>query len=272
MNIKRILAAALSLAIMNCVMGTTANAENLSPIIEEDQEEMQNNSTETKEEGTFKDGATYNYDYSLMRIHGGSITPEEFYVLAVRLRPKFLWITSSDISGTEDEVNEFLQYITSGYSGIEAILVIYKDSSPIIDKYNRMIDTLTAEAKENGDDITATDMRFRHKMFFFDKSTSLLTGPDGVICENCGYIDFLQMKDYPNNKEPIAAPKYVEPVIPGDANLDGKLTVRDCSYKVNCLSVNKAYLLPDTADFNMDGLKDVRDAAGIAHELSKIVL
>lgn len=55
----------------------------------------------------------------------------------------------------------------------------------------------------------------------------------------------------------------------GDANLDGKVNVRDAAYMAAIISVNKASMLPKTADFNGDGKKNVRDAAAIANSLAK---
>ena len=59
-----------------------------------------------------------------------------------------------------------------------------------------------------------------------------------------------------------------KPVI-GDANFDGKITVRDCAYIASCLARNKADVLPDSADFNEDGKVNVRDAAAIAKFLAE---
>ena len=54
----------------------------------------------------------------------------------------------------------------------------------------------------------------------------------------------------------------------GDANFDGKVTVRDCAYIAGCLSRGKVNMLPDCADYNGDGIKNVRDAAAISKYLA----
>lgn len=56
---------------------------------------------------------------------------------------------------------------------------------------------------------------------------------------------------------------------PGDANLDGKVNVRDAAYIAGILSVGKGAQLPKSADFNGDGKVNVRDAAAIASHLAK---
>ncbi|MGN0613045.1 MAG: dockerin type I domain-containing protein [Porcipelethomonas sp.] len=50
----------------------------------------------------------------------------------------------------------------------------------------------------------------------------------------------------------------------GDANLDGKADVRDCSYIARQLSIGEQSALPDSADYNGDGVKNIRDAAELA--------
>ncbi len=54
----------------------------------------------------------------------------------------------------------------------------------------------------------------------------------------------------------------------GDANLDGKVNVRDAAYMAAILSVGKGSQLPSTADYNGDGKINVRDAAAIAKSLA----
>ena len=54
----------------------------------------------------------------------------------------------------------------------------------------------------------------------------------------------------------------------GDANLDGKVDVRDCAYIARMLAKGQGDKLPDNADFNDDGEKNVRDAAAIARYLA----
>lgn len=56
--------------------------------------------------------------------------------------------------------------------------------------------------------------------------------------------------------------------ISGDANHDGTVNVRDCSYIAKILAENKADTLHDCADFNDDGKINVRDASAIASALA----
>lgn len=60
-----------------------------------------------------------------------------------------------------------------------------------------------------------------------------------------------------------------EPAVKGDANEDGRLTVRDCALIANKLSKGKVSELPSHTDFNSDGKINVRDAAAIAKSLAK---
>jgi len=55
----------------------------------------------------------------------------------------------------------------------------------------------------------------------------------------------------------------------GDANLDGKVNVRDCAFIAQALANGKGDELPVNADFNEDEKKNVRDAAALASYLSK---
>ena len=70
-------------------------------------------------------------------------------------------------------------------------------------------------------------------------------------------VEFVWLSRVPDEQE-----------ILGDANSDGKVTVRDCAYIAGCLSRGKANMLPDSADYNGDGIKNVRDAAAISKELA----
>ena len=54
----------------------------------------------------------------------------------------------------------------------------------------------------------------------------------------------------------------------GDANSDGKVTVRDCAYIAGCLSRGRSDVLPDCADYNGDGRINVRDAAAISKDIA----
>jgi hypothetical protein len=59
-------------------------------------------------------------------------------------------------------------------------------------------------------------------------------------------------------------------LIIGDANYDGIINSRDCSYIVRQIASRNNDSLPDTVDYNKDGKKNVRDAAAIAADLSKL--
>ena len=54
----------------------------------------------------------------------------------------------------------------------------------------------------------------------------------------------------------------------GDANLDGKVNVRDAAFIAKALAGQKGDTLPINADYNRDGKKNVRDAAAIAKDLA----
>ncbi len=56
----------------------------------------------------------------------------------------------------------------------------------------------------------------------------------------------------------------------GDANLDGKVNVRDCAFIASALAKGTAADLPQkNADYNQDGKVNVRDAAALAADLAK---
>lgn len=61
----------------------------------------------------------------------------------------------------------------------------------------------------------------------------------------------------------------VKNYLPGDANLDGKVNVRDAAFIASALAKNKSDTLPPAADFNDDGKINVRDAAAIASYLAQ---
>lgn len=54
----------------------------------------------------------------------------------------------------------------------------------------------------------------------------------------------------------------------GDANLDGKVNVRDCAFIASALALGNADKLPENADYNEDDKVNVRDAAAIASYLA----
>ncbi|MGN0613291.1 MAG: glycoside hydrolase family 9 protein, partial [Porcipelethomonas sp.] len=56
--------------------------------------------------------------------------------------------------------------------------------------------------------------------------------------------------------------------VPGDANLDGKLDIRDAAYIAYLLAIQKSSLLPYKSDYNSDGKINIRDAAAIAKYLA----
>lgn len=60
----------------------------------------------------------------------------------------------------------------------------------------------------------------------------------------------------------------IEKVLPGDANEDDTVNVRDCATIAEALAKGKGNTLPDSADFNDDSKIDVRDAAAIASALA----
>ena len=57
-------------------------------------------------------------------------------------------------------------------------------------------------------------------------------------------------------------------VIMGDVNGSGKVDVRDVSFIARKVAGGKAADLPDSADFNKDGRKNIRDAAALANKLA----
>ncbi|MGN0614156.1 MAG: dockerin type I domain-containing protein [Porcipelethomonas sp.] len=59
-------------------------------------------------------------------------------------------------------------------------------------------------------------------------------------------------------------------VLPGDANGDGELSVRDCSYIAKMISAGRSGELTQAADYNSDGIVNVRDAASLSQYLSKL--
>ncbi len=72
--------------------------------------------------------------------------------------------------------------------------------------------------------------------------------------------------DYATGKSRLAAVSST--TVKGDANGDGKLTVRDAAYIAKMLANGQGASLPIIADFNNDGKVSVRDAAAIAKKLS----
>lgn len=56
--------------------------------------------------------------------------------------------------------------------------------------------------------------------------------------------------------------------IKGDANMDGKVDVRDCAFIAKALATGKGTMISSNADFNDDNKVDVRDAAAIARFLA----
>ena len=264
-KIKRIFATVMSLTIMMGASGITAYAEDTDSFSE------QTTSKSDEYEGLF-DNASYSCRKNgTMRIHGSDFTPEGFDLLAMTYTPKYIWILSiEDITGDEETVNEWFKNITTGGFGIECVCIMTNGDSGFLDKYNRMIESELNEAQAKGENVTETDLRMKYKLFTFDKKTQTFTYPDGSVCENCHYVNVLVMKDYPNNTEPIAAEFIVEgtPTVRGDVNGDSIVNARDCAHIANCLSKHMGYDLPDSADYNQDGKKDIRDAAAISRDLA----
>ena len=60
-----------------------------------------------------------------------------------------------------------------------------------------------------------------------------------------------------------------EKYIPGDANNDGVINIRDAALIAVNLSKSKVGELSESADYNQDGKINIRDAAAIALYLSK---
>lgn len=56
--------------------------------------------------------------------------------------------------------------------------------------------------------------------------------------------------------------------IRGDANSSGKTDVRDCAYIASMLAQGKGDTLPETADYNRDGKRNVSDAANLARDVA----
>ena len=54
----------------------------------------------------------------------------------------------------------------------------------------------------------------------------------------------------------------------GDANDDNITNVRDCAFIATAIANGKADTLPDAADYNKDGKKNVRDAAALSSDLA----
>ena len=260
-------------------MSATANAA----------DQTESTSFENRIRGEFEGGASYACTPNgQLRINNDSFTPDEFYKLVEEYSPKTLWLIDSDISADENETIEWLKKITSGVGRFDfkGIVIVCRSNSSIRDKYNKMIDEMTEQAKANGENITETDLRFKYKMFFYEIPAAKLSGPDGVICENCHYIDITQMSAYPNNKAILAAveaPNNIKGEVEtltdgvevlakieqiGDANNDGTVNVRDCALIASSIANGKADSLPDTADYNKDGKKNVRDAAAISKDLA----
>ncbi|MGN1482044.1 dockerin type I repeat-containing protein [Porcipelethomonas sp.] len=66
----------------------------------------------------------------------------------------------------------------------------------------------------------------------------------------------------------VTTPVSTTETIKGDADLDGKLSVRDATVIAQKLAQNKKEELPERADFNGDNVINVRDAAAIARYLA----
>ena len=266
MNItKRIIAAVMSLAMLTGALGISAYAKDTDSFSE------QTTNSGVGVEGNFDNAVYRGAKNGSMLIHGRDFTPEGFDLLAMTYTPKDVWILSiEDITGDEETINEWFKNITTGGFGIECVCIYTNGGSSFINKYNKMIDSALAEAQAKGENVTATDLRMKYKLFTFDRKTQTFTYPDGSVCENCHYINKVAMKDYPNNTEPIAAEFIVEgtPTVLGDVNGDRLVNVRDCAHIANLLSKQMGYDLPESADYNQDGKKDIRDAAAISKDLA----
>ncbi len=81
------------------------------------------------------------------------------------------------------------------------------------------------------------------------------------------YVNYYnQLPDSPISYDELA---YMTPTyITGDANNDGIVNVRDCSFIALMLSQSRADILAEHSDFNLDSKVNVRDAAAIAIALA----
>ena len=73
------------------------------------------------------------------------------------------------------------------------------------------------------------------------------------ICSKCG-----------------VAANFKSAAVLGDANNDNELNVRDCSFIAQALANRKGDTLPESADYNKDGKKNVIDAMEIAKYLATV--
>ncbi len=60
--------------------------------------------------------------------------------------------------------------------------------------------------------------------------------------------------------------------IVGDANGDNEITIRDCLFIARKLAHREATDLPDSADYNKDGKKNIKDAADLAKDIAKRII
>ena len=58
-------------------------------------------------------------------------------------------------------------------------------------------------------------------------------------------------------------------LLSGDANGDNSISVQDCSFIAKALANRKGDELPESADYNKDGKKNVIDAMEIAKDLAR---
>ncbi len=81
-------------------------------------------------------------------------------------------------------------------------------------------------------------------------------------------LKFADLNRYKSNKSRY----YVDllpKVVSGDANGDNSLSVQDCSFIAQALANRKGDTLPESADYNKDGKKNVIDAMEIAKDLAR---
>ncbi len=111
---------------------------------------------------------------------------------------------------------------------------------------------------------------------FFLLSDKELSDLDAILSSNLRHVVGKNEYPYYYDKFPECPLSYIEatgtsptPLLKiGDANADGAVNVRDCSFIALCLSHGDISPLSEYADFNRDGKINVRDAASLAYSLA----
>jgi len=84
--------------------------------------------------------------------------------------------------------------------------------------------------------------------------------------ENTEAAKYVKSKEFLGLKYSVPSP--TDTALIGDANLDGKVNVRDCSAIAQALALGKGSVLPANSDYNTDGAINIRDAAALAYNLA----